>query len=84
MTTAQTTVTPVPSFETEAQARAWMHNELHNKDEHCIDNGRFAFINDEIGMQGYEDARDQGCCGFYDREVLVAGRKATVGCNYGH
>ena len=69
------------SFETREEAESWMAEEV---DDPCVDNHRFAFLDDAEAMSEYEAQRDGGCCGFFDREVTVAGRKAMIGCNYGH
>ena len=50
----------------------------------CIDNLRFAFSDDDDAMDDYYSARDLGCCGFVDIDIVVGGRMAIVGCNYGH
>ena len=72
------------SFATKEDAFAWMYDDLDSQDEHCTDNSRFAFCDDEAEIANYESIRDTGCCGYYDSMVMVGGRKAVVGCNYGH
>lgn len=69
------------AFATEREARDWMYASV--KDE-CIDNYRFAYDDDEGAVADYLDTQNDGCCGFFDAEVVVAGRKARIGCNYGH
>lgn len=73
-----------PAFETQQQAAAWMDDQMDAMDESCVDNYRFAFNDDREAILRYNAAQNDGCCGFFDREVLVAGRLATIGCNYGH
>lgn len=53
-------------------------------DDPSIDNHRFAYLDDEDGVAAYEDRRREGCCGSRDVEVVIAGRAAIIGCNYGH
>ena len=72
---------PVPEFQDMGQAAHWMYDKL---DEDCTDNFRFAFIGDKPEIQKYNEQQNNGCCGFFDREVKVGGRLATIGCNYGH
>lgn len=69
------------SFSTEQEAIDGM---IETVDDPCIDNIRFAFMDDDTAMSEYENAKDDGCCGFHDEEILVNGRKAMIGCNYGH
>lgn len=68
-------------FNSEAGATSWMYAEI---DDDCIDNYRFAFEDDAEAVTKYEQARDEGCCGRFDQDIYVAGRKAMIGCNYGH
>lgn len=53
-------------------------------DDPCCDNSRFAWFDDKDAMEKYDKQRDEGCCGFIDLEVMIAGRKAWIGLNYGH
>lgn len=69
------------AFDTEADAKAWM---LEQVGDPCVDNERFAFADDPDGMRNYAAQQVTGCCGEFDQEILVAGRRAMVGCNYGH
>jgi hypothetical protein len=69
------------TFNTEQEAFTWLY-ELVN--DECIDNERFAFLDDAAAVAAYETAKEQGCCGSWDEEVTVAGRAAWIGCNYGH
>jgi hypothetical protein len=68
-------------FDTEEDARTWMDEQV---DDPCVDNYRFAFHDDSDAMAKYGHAEATGCCGSFDREVVVAGRPASIGCNYGH
>ena len=70
-----------PEFESRVDAGEWMYAKV---DDPCIDNERFAFLDDTEALKQYEDQKSQGCCGEFDAEIVVGGRKATIGCNYGH
>ena len=52
----------------------------------CSDNFRLCRIGDLAGEAEYEDARNDGCCGFIDIEIgpSPAGHKYRYGFNYGH
>ena len=62
--------------------QAW--NWLYTQDFDYMDNFRFAYLDDPEGIKEYESIRDQGCCGSFDATIAVDGRRATIGCNYGH
>ncbi len=70
-----------PQFASKEEAIEWMEREI---DDPCMDNYRFAFKDDEGAMNEYELRAIDGCCGSADYDVLVDGRLATIGCNYGH
>ena len=70
-------------FTTEKDAADWMF-EMELAGEECIDNYRFAFEDDLDAVSKYMTAAQDGCCGGYDGKVLVDGRVALIGCNYGH
>ncbi len=74
-------VSKVPTFSTKEDAFDWMENEL---DHDCVDNHRFAYDDDQEDVAKYEQQRESGCCGFFDAAIMVDGRSATIGCNYGH
>jgi len=74
-----------------------MNNETHHQKAHrrlsqeiliqdleCVDNCRIARKNDSNEVNAYEEARSEGCCGFFDMEILVDGEVFLIGCNYGH
>jgi len=69
------------SFATQEEALEWMERHV---DDHCIDNRRFAYLNDEAALDKYQRARDEGCCGIFDTIIEVNGQRAKIGCNYGH
>lgn len=71
----------LPKCNSEELAVQWMLAEV---DDPCVDNIRFAFVDDAGQMRAYKEAQNKGCCGFFDEEVLVMGRVAKVGCNFGH
>ena len=70
-----------PSFVSIEDAQDWMEIEV---DDHCMDNYRFAFKDDDKAMDDYENQIYNGCCGSFDADIIVLGREATIGCNYGH
>lgn len=79
-----TAATNVPSFATEDEAFAWMYQNLEDEDERCIDNGRFAFVDDDAAMTEFDRRANDGCCGSCEYTIVVDGRLAVIGCNYGH
>jgi hypothetical protein len=70
-----------PVFLTQSDAVDWMEDKV---DDPYTDNQRFAYDNDAEAMKDYRRQQSRGCCGFFDEEVIVAGRLAHIGCNYGH
>lgn len=53
--------------------------------EEFVDNYRYADVDDHKAMEAYKVAMDGGCCGCYDGIITFGnGRKAIVGCNFGH
>ena len=70
-----------PTFETKEEAFDWMETIV---DDPCIDNHRFAFLDDLNAMTTYENVQATGCCGFFDMKININRREATIGCNYGH
>lgn len=73
----------LPKFDTKDDAISWLVFEAM-KDEDCVDNIRFAYVSDGKEMKAYEDAANSGCCGSFDRTIIVGGQPAIIGCNYGH
>jgi hypothetical protein len=71
----------MPTFATEEDARDWMYGEV---DDPFVDNDRFYYEGDTEGTAEYERQIEDGCCGFFDRKISIAGRLAWIGCNYGH
>lgn len=57
---------------------------MDEADDPCVDNGRLAYLDDPISMKEYEKKKAEGCCGFIDEEIVIGGRNAIIGCNYGH
>lgn len=68
-------------FETEAEALQWMRDSI---DDPCIDNERLAYTDDPKSVETYNKLAGEGCCGYFDETVIIKGREALVGCNYGH
>ncbi len=73
----------IKSFETEQAAWDWMIDE-ELKGEINIDNERFAYIDDEPAQAKFLQQSSDGCCGNFEADVLINGRKAWIGCNYDH
>ena len=71
-----------PTFNSEDEAFDWMYDCV--KDEDCVDNFRFAYKDDPAQVEMYEEIYRSGCCGNFDVTVIINGRMAMVGCNYGH
>jgi len=69
------------SFATLRDAYEWCAAEC---DHDCVDNYRHATAGNAEQEAAYREAQNDGCCGFFDRVVLVAGVETWVGCNYGH
>jgi len=69
------------TFNTKEAAIAWV---VDHVDDACVDNERFAFVDDEQAMIDYDAKKEDGCCGSFDGPVRVGGKLAVVGCNYGH
>jgi hypothetical protein len=74
-------VKPIPTFRTEQDALDWLCEEV---DDPYIDNGRIGYPDDPESMAAYEKAKADGCCGSSDEDVVINGRPAIVGCNFGH
>lgn len=74
-------VSLIPTFSNQEDAMDWMEEQV---DDHCIDNHRFTFNDDQTGVEIYEVLRGAGCCGSFDTNIIIDGREATIGCNYGH
>lgn len=68
------------NFESKEDAISWMEEQVDDN----IDNYRFAFLDNQKEIDEYEDVKGHGCCGFFDEEIIVNGRNAIIGCNFGH
>ena len=75
--------TPLREFETFEQARIWMIDE-ELVEEDCFDNVRFAYRDNAESMERYKQLEKNGCCGFFDEDIIVNGKQAVIGCNFGH
>jgi hypothetical protein len=71
----------MPEFATVEEAYEWMEAEV---DDPCIDNHRFCFLNVGEQVAEFEAVAAQGCCGSFEKDVLINGIPARIGCNYGH
>lgn len=69
-------------FATEDEA--WDTVAAAHMDDPFADNHRLAYLDDPEQVAKYEQQEREGCCGFVDLEVTIAGRPALIGCNYGH
>jgi|TARA_R110000850_G_scaffold261348_1_gene389402 hypothetical protein len=71
---------PYKNFKSEEEAKEWMASlDLEHQD-----NYRFTYKNDSYGYWAYRDIKFGGCCGSFDHLIRIQGRKAYIGCNYGH
>lgn len=70
-----------PTFPTKQKAFDWMETQVNDP---YMDNYRFTFNDDPIDVDIYETLRQDGCCGSFDDVIVVDGKEATIGCNYGH
>lgn len=75
----------------ELAENGWTKEQLDALDEHCrkiddeskyecCDNFRFARVDNQKEVNAYYDAKNHGCCGFYDVEFSGI----MFGFNYGH
>jgi hypothetical protein len=71
----------IPFFTSEQEAADWMEYEVNDP---CVDNYRFAYMDDDEAVYKYEEQEEQGCCGSFNTVVCINGRDAYIGCNYGH
>ena len=73
-------------FKSKKEAFNWMEERCVELDggDNFTDNFRFANKNNPKSVQKYNRIASSGCCGFFDETVIVRGRKALIGCNYGH
>lgn len=69
------------TFSNMQDAYDWMEEQVADP---CVDNYRFAWTDDQAEMAMYDHKRGTGCCGFFDATVIIDGREAQLGCNYGH
>ena len=74
---------------TGAQVPPEIREALEERIEKCrlehADNYRFSPMDDSEGLEEFEEIKEHGCCGSYEREVEDhTGRKWLIGCNYGH
>lgn len=72
------------TFDTREEAIEWMVEMLHDDEEYCIDNVRFAFVDDAQMVAAFDEAEHSGCCACFNSKIMVGNREAIVGCNYGH
>jgi len=68
-------------FLSRKRAFTWLNKVV---DDGCVDNYRFAYLNDKRSIEEYAKQVKEGCCGFIDCSVRIGLRRALIGCNYGH
>lgn len=61
---------------------AWDYMDSNEYD--FMDNLRFSYMDDAETMKLYDKQQSEGCCGYHDEVIIVKGRVAVIGCNYGH
>ena len=71
----------IPSFDSPKAALAWLASDDSLE---YSDNFRFAFLDNEGSVRSFEKIARRGCCGSEERDCVVRGRAAIVGCNFGH
>jgi hypothetical protein len=58
--------------------------------DNCADNFRFALMSNPFELMQYNRNKENGCCGFYDEELVFIDRdtkeekKFVIGFNFGH
>jgi len=62
-------------------ALAWMAAKVNDPYQ---DNERFSYLDDDDALEKYHQKYNAGCCGYFDECVIVGGKLATIGCNFGH
>ena len=71
----------LPEFDSFDAAWDWAHEQ---EDDGCHNNDRFAFVDDAEAMAKFREAEANGCCGSFEADIIVGGRRAVIGYNYGH
>ena len=62
-----------------------VHKTFYNDERYdCADNIRIARQSCQDEVMNYEDAKNHGCCGFFDEEVQTPDGVVMLGFNYGH
>jgi len=68
-------------FDSIRDALIWMEED---ESFDCVDNLRYANLNNERELVDYEQQYLSGCCGSYDAIVRIDKKLYIIGCNYGH
>lgn len=63
---------------------AFWDNPENSESYDCVDNYRCARSDNPAEVAEYEEAVNDGCCGFFDEEIELCGIKVLRGFNYGH
>jgi hypothetical protein len=74
-------VRTLPTFQTKEEAWEWLDTTVNDP---CVDNYRFYFEGDAEAEAKYEEQIREGCCGFFDKQIMISNQLAWIGCNYGH
>jgi hypothetical protein len=72
----------VAEFRTKEAAEKWFYESVEEADLDYVDSDRFAYLDDPAEMADFE--RAVTCCGNFETVVMIDGRKAIFGVNYGH
>lgn len=73
------------NFNTPEEAFIWLEDYIHNIiNDWCDDNYRFCYIGDKETESIYDTSLSKGGDGFMDIQVIIDGKRAVIGCNYGH
>ena len=65
---------------------------IRSVNDHCTDNFRVADLSKPDEIRVYQEQKDNGCCGFIDKEFIFikkslfssTQKKFRIGFNYGH
>lgn len=68
-------------FTCKQDAMDWLYESVH---DNCVDNYRFANVENSDEVEAYERLQERGCCGSYDTVVMIGEDITMIGCNYGH
>ena len=84
MTTTTKNENGLREFPSIEAAQEFMADSLAKMGEVCADNWRFAWNDDNTEMTAYAAVSNAGTAEPFDEKVVIEGREAWVGCNYGY